>query len=110
MINSVLPLATITIPERTFVDNIKVYFIVVESDYVGQRIDNFLFSRLKGVPKTRIYKAMRKGEIRVNSSRIGPDYKLLVNDKIRIPPLRVSTQSSSDVDIPKRKKRIFFGL
>ena len=102
MINSVLPLATITIPERTFVDNIKVYFIVVESDYVGQRIDNFLFSRLKGVPKTRIYRAMRKGEIRVNSSRIGPDYKLLVNDKIRIPPIRVSIKSSSDVDIPKR--------
>ena len=102
MINMVLVLVVVAIPERIFVENIRVYFIEVDNEYSGQRIDNFLFSRLKGVPKTRIYKAMRKGEIRVNSSRVRPDYKLLSNDKIRIPPLRVASQLSSDDNVLKR--------
>lgn len=62
----------------------------VESEQVGQRIDNFLFRYLKGVPKTRIYKMIRKGEVRVNKGRIKPEYKLESGDWLRIPPVRVS--------------------
>ncbi|MBN4053276.1 RluA family pseudouridine synthase [Haliea sp. AH-315-K21] len=68
----------------------KVRKLEVDENSVGQRIDNFLLSRLKGVPKTRIYRIIRKGEVRVNSKRIKPDYKLLLADIVRVPPIRVA--------------------
>lgn len=67
-----------------------VQFVAIDADYAGQRIDNFLLSYLKGVPKSRIYRILRKGEVRVNKGRIGPDYKLIAGDQIRIPPIRVA--------------------
>lgn len=63
----------------------------VDENSVGQRLDNFLMSRLKGVPKTRIYRIIRKGEVRANGKRVKPEYKLQLADIIRIPPIRVST-------------------
>ncbi|MES2623926.1 MAG: RluA family pseudouridine synthase [Pseudomonadota bacterium] len=57
----------------------------------GQRLDNFLLNRLKGVPKTLIYKIIRKGEVRVNGKRPKPEYKLQQNDIVRVPPLRLPT-------------------
>jgi len=59
-------------------------------DALGQRIDNFLLRRLKGVPKSHVYRVLRSGEVRVNSGRVKPDYRLVEGDRIRIPPLRVS--------------------
>lgn len=56
----------------------------------GQRIDNFLLKHLKGVPKSRIYRILRKGEVRVNKGRIKPEYRLKSGDIVRIPPIRVS--------------------
>lgn len=64
-------------------------FWTVDELYAGQRIDNFLTTRLKGVPKSRIYRILRKGEVRVNKKRIKPDYRLVAGDSIRIPPIRV---------------------
>ncbi len=61
--------------------------IIIQFEEAGQRIDNFLFKHLKAVPKVRIYRAIRKGEVRSNRSRIKPDYRLKVGDQIRIPPL-----------------------
>lgn len=66
----------------------KVRLRVVKTEEEGQRIDNFLIKILKGVPKTRIYKAVRSGEVRVNGSRIKVSYKLNLDDKVRIPPIR----------------------
>jgi len=60
----------------------------VSAETAGQRLDNFLFTYLKGVPKTRIYRGIRKGEVRINKGRIGPDYRLAVGDCLRIPPIR----------------------
>lgn len=54
----------------------------------GQRIDNFLITQLKGVPKTHIYRILRKGEVRVNKGRIKPDYRLQEGDVVRVPPVR----------------------
>ncbi len=68
----------------------SVYYIDIDQDRAGQRIDNFLFGLLKGVPKQRIYRIVRRGEVRVNSKRISPFYRLTVGDKIRIPPVRVA--------------------
>ncbi len=64
--------------------------VEVDDGSAGQRIDNFLLKQLKGVPKTRIYRILRKGEVRVNKKRIKPDYRLNMGDVVRIPPVRVS--------------------
>lgn len=75
--------------------SIVVKEIRVEEANIGQRIDNFLFTRLKGIPKSRIYKALRKGEVRVNKKRAKPEYKLGLGDLIRLPPLRCSSSQSA---------------
>lgn len=67
-----------------------VQFLEVEPELAGQRIDNFLRVRLKGVPKTMIYRILRKGEVRVNKGRIKPEYKLQAGDVVRVPPLRMA--------------------
>ncbi len=68
----------------------NVSFIQVSDDQAGQRIDNFLSSRLKGVPKSRIYRLLRKGEVRVNKKRIKPEYRVVAEDMVRIPPVRTA--------------------
>ncbi|MEO9943621.1 23S rRNA pseudouridine(955/2504/2580) synthase RluC [Paraglaciecola sp.] len=68
----------------------KVQFITVDPDLEGQRIDNYLRTLLKGVPKSLIYRILRKGEVRVNKKRVKPEYKLCAHDELRIPPIRVS--------------------
>ena len=60
--------------------------ILINEDNEGRRIDNFLISIFSTVPKSKIYNIIRKGEVRVNSSRKKPNYKLKLNDLIRIPP------------------------
>jgi len=72
----------------------RVQYLEVSADQAGQRIDNFLLSRLKGVPKSRVYRLLRKGEVRVNKGRIRPEYRLVEEDVVRVPPIRVSKQVS----------------
>ncbi len=67
----------------------KVQIVTIDEEYAGQRVDNFLRTRLKGVPKSRIYRAIRKGEVRVNKGRVDASYRLGAGDRIRVPPLRV---------------------
>jgi 23S rRNA pseudouridine955/2504/2580 synthase len=71
-----------------------VRLVEVDEGGAGQRIDNFLMKQLKGVPKTRIYRILRKGEVRVNKKRIKPDYRLNFGDMVRIPPIRVSDKAA----------------
>jgi 23S rRNA pseudouridine955/2504/2580 synthase len=66
-----------------------VQMLEVSPELAGQRIDNFLRTQLKGVPKTLIYRILRKGEVRVNKGRIKPEYKLQAGDMVRVPPLRL---------------------
>jgi len=75
--------------------------ITVNNDNEGRRIDNFLFSNFKNIPKSKIYKVIRKGEVRVNSKRVKPDTKLSANDLIRIPPNLINEQRAVDIDIKK---------
>lgn len=77
--------------------NAVVQFISVSADEAGQRIDNFLRARLKGVPKSMIYRIVRKGEVRVNKKRVKPEYKLTDGDEVRIPPVRQSDQTDAPV-------------
>ena len=61
----------------------------------GQRIDNYLLRVLKGVPRSRVYRILRKGEVRVNRGRAKPEYRLAEGDQVRIPPIRVAARQSS---------------
>jgi 23S rRNA pseudouridine955/2504/2580 synthase len=63
----------------------------VGPERAGQRIDNFLRSELPGVPKGRVYRLLRRGEVRVNGGRIRAEYRLEEGDEVRIPPARVSS-------------------
>ena len=67
---------------------VAVRHLTVDADSSGQRLDNYLTRELKGVPRTRLYRAMRKGEVRVNKGRVKADYRLVTGDIVRIPPLR----------------------
>jgi len=62
--------------------------VVVEIDQAGQRIDNFLIARLKNVPKSRIYRAIRSGEVRINKKRTKQTNRLQIGDIVRIPPIQ----------------------
>jgi 23S rRNA pseudouridine955/2504/2580 synthase len=62
----------------------------VGEEAAAQRIDNYLLRILKGVPKSHIYRVLRSGEVRVNSGRIKPEYRLKAGDRIRVPPIRIS--------------------
>ena len=73
-----------------------VQLIEVAPDFAGQRIDNFLRTQLKGVPKTLIYRILRKGEVRVNKGRIKPEYKLQAGDIVRVPPLRLDERDEPE--------------
>lgn len=69
----------------------------IDENSVGQRIDNYLMRRLKGVPKSHVYRILRSGEVRVNSGRIGPDYRLQAGDLVRIPPVRTAQKAETRV-------------
>lgn len=66
---------------------------VIGEEDAGQRIDNYLVRRCKGVPKSHLYRVLRSGEVRVNSRRVDQTYRLQTNDEVRIPPLRVAAPS-----------------
>ncbi len=66
-----------------------VQFVKISRDLAGQRIDNFLLNRLKGAPRSLIYRILRRGEVRVNKGRTKPDYRLKAGDTLRIPPVRL---------------------
>ncbi len=77
-------------------DRPTVQWVDIEAGQAGQRIDNFLLRVLKGVPKSRIYRLLRKGEVRVNRGRIRADYRLKAGDQVRIPPVRVTEPRASN--------------
>jgi 23S rRNA pseudouridine955/2504/2580 synthase len=60
-----------------------------------QRLDNFLIALCKGVPKSRLYKAVRSGEVRVNRSRAQVDQRLSIGDVVRVPPMREAEPSAA---------------
>lgn len=65
----------------------------IDEAHVGQRLDNYLSTLLKGVPKSHVYRIVRSGEVRVNKGRADIDYRLLDGDLVRIPPIRIATPS-----------------
>jgi 23S rRNA pseudouridine955/2504/2580 synthase len=76
----------------------KAYFVEVDNEHQGQRLDNFLFSHLKGVPKSHVYRIIRKGEVRINKGRVRQTTRLQTGDNIRIPPIRQSQSDGYTID------------
>ena len=67
--------------------NLGAHHVEVGADFVGQRLDNFLLRSLKGVPRSHVYRLIRSGQVRVNSGRVRPSYRLKLDDRIRVPPV-----------------------
>jgi 23S rRNA pseudouridine955/2504/2580 synthase len=84
------PLASGAGPHRPIpaAEGLAVSVVPVDCEAAGQRIDNFLLARLKGVPRSHLYRVLRRGEVRVNKGRVKADYRLQAGDLVRIPPLR----------------------
>lgn len=84
----------------------SVNWLTVDRDEAGQRIDNFLFKALKGVPKSHVYRILRSGEVRADSRRIDASHKIKCGEKLRIPPIRLPKAGSSYVS--KREFEVVF--
>jgi 23S rRNA pseudouridine955/2504/2580 synthase len=80
----------------------RVTWLEVGEESAAQRIDNFLLRTLKGVPKSHVYRVLRSGEVRVNSGRVKPEYRLQVGDRVRVPPVRVSESALARKSAPAR--------
>ena len=66
--------------------------VTVDEFSIGQRLDNYLLKQLKGVPRSHIYRIIRKGEVRVNKGRKKAEYKLQPEDIVRIPPIKTASE------------------
>ena len=78
--------------------NKSVAHLVIAEEEQGQRLDNFLIRRCKGVPKSHIYRILRSGEVRVNSRRVDATYRLNEGDTVRIPPIRVAERPQNEIE------------
>ncbi len=83
-------------------NNVKYHIIDEGSD--GQKIDNFLLKTLKNVPKSHVYKLLRSGQVRVNKKRVRTDYRLSINDSVRIPPVSYKDKDTSIVAIASKSQ------
>lgn len=81
--------------------------VVVDEGAEGQRLDNFLLKRLKGVPKTHVYRVIRSGEVRVNKGRAAADTRLSLGDEVRVPPVRLA-EPSREAPAPAREFPVVF--
>src|ERR1700694_2358569 len=76
-------------PVRLHVPKSAVELRTITADEAGQRIDNFLMRHFKSVPRSRVYRLLRKGEVRVNRKRVDAEYKIAEGDEVRLPPVRI---------------------
>jgi len=84
----------------------EVQHFEVGEEEAGQRLDNCLQRRLGSVPRSRIYRVIRKGEVRVNGRRAGPELRLQLHDRVRIPPLRLAPVTLTTGPSPDLARRI----
>lgn len=85
-------------PEMADSSRSRVRKAKIDAEQAGQRIDNFLRRELPGLPKGRLYRILRRGEVRVNGGRVRPEYKLVEGDEVRIPPARINVPPAPPKD------------
>jgi 23S rRNA pseudouridine955/2504/2580 synthase len=81
--------SNVAMPERLHSPKSAVTLRKVTADEAGQRIDNFLMRLFKTVPRSRVYRLVRKGEVRVNRKRVEAEYRIQEGDEVRLPPVRI---------------------
>lgn len=91
---------------NTSANNASVQWVEVDAEYAGQRIDNFLLARLKGVPKSHVYRILRTGEVRRNGGRVKAQDRLEAGDVVRVPPVRQVTQEAPELPLDRIRSRI----
>lgn len=83
-------------------------WIEVGEEAAGQRVDNFLLARLKGVPKSHVYRILRSGEVRVNSGRVAASHRLEAGDRVRVPPVRIALREAGEAPAPALDLPVLF--
>lgn len=83
--------------ENSILSRNDAYKVTIDFEQAGRRVDNYLRGELPSVPKSRIYRMLRKGEVRINGGRIKAEYKLVEGDEVRIPPVSVTVK---DIEPP----------
>jgi 23S rRNA pseudouridine955/2504/2580 synthase len=78
---------------ETLSDSARVSHVAVAAADEGQRLDNWLLRTLKGVPRSRVYRILRRGEVRVNGKRAKPEYRVAAGDDVRLPPVRTPAEA-----------------
>jgi 23S rRNA pseudouridine955/2504/2580 synthase len=81
--------SNLAVPERLHAAKSPVTLRTVTADEAGQRIDNFLMRHFKTVPRSRVYRLLRKGEVRINRKRVEAEYRIQAGDEVRLPPVRI---------------------
>jgi 23S rRNA pseudouridine955/2504/2580 synthase len=98
----------VAVPERYHGPKSPVTLRTITADEAGQRVDNFLMRHFKTVPRSRVYRLLRKGEVRINRKRVDAEYRIQEGDEIRLPPVRLDagdeprTPSSSLLELLER--------
>jgi 23S rRNA pseudouridine955/2504/2580 synthase len=87
-------------------DKPAVQWLTVGEESAGQRLDNYLMRRLKGVPKTHVYRIIRSGQVRVNQGRAAADSRVAIGDRVRVPPLRMAARANAQT-LPAAPAREF---
>jgi len=81
--------SSVAVPESLHGPKSPVTLRTITADEAGQRIDNFLMRHFKSVPRSRVYRLLRKGEVRVNRKRVDAEYRIQAGDEVRLPPVRI---------------------
>jgi 23S rRNA pseudouridine955/2504/2580 synthase len=92
----------VTVPERFHGPKSPVILRTVTLDEAGQRIDNFLMRHFKTVPRSRVYRLLRKGEVRVNRKRVDAEYRIQQGDEVRLPPVRIDAAETDGRITPRQ--------
>lgn len=87
-------------PDEAGAPHSAIRFLTVDAESAGQRLDNFLFRHLKGVPKTHVYRIIRSGEVRINKGRVQADTRIEAGDVLRLPPIRISERAEEGATPP----------
>jgi len=90
------------VPERFHGPKSPVILRTVTLDEAGQRIDNFLMRHFKTVPRSRVYRLLRKGEVRVNRKRVDAEYRIQQGDEVRLPPVRIDAVETDGRITPRQ--------
>jgi 23S rRNA pseudouridine955/2504/2580 synthase len=76
--------------------------VVLGEEDAGSRVDRVLARLLPGVPRTRLLRLLRRGEVRLNGGRVSGDARVAAGDVLRVPPVRLEAPDDGEGTAPAR--------